>query len=171
MAGEEPRKMKTAEGERVTVIWRISHTGDSGGGGGGISVGGGGGGFPTGDAEAPPTAGDGPEATGTPAPTASGRIIVNLPFNPAGMAGRSVQLAAGPAVADGIGHPANTGSAIISIRALDANGTVIGAVDLNPGQSLDWYHAPEGTASIVAADIEVDSGYGQAQITYDLAVV
>ncbi|MEV0375726.1 hypothetical protein AB0I10_39320 [Streptomyces sp. NPDC050636] len=67
----------------------------------------------------------------------------------------------------GIGHPANTGDCKLSLGALDRAGQRMftGVVDLPPGQSVDWYHAPAGGV-VIFVECSV-SCEGRGQLTYD----
>ena len=48
----------------------------------------------------------------------------------------------------GIGHPANTGDCRIFLDALDASGNSLKQLALDPGESSEWFSAPEGAARL-----------------------
>jgi hypothetical protein len=68
----------------------------------------------------------------------------------------------------GVGHPTNTGTCQIFIDALDANGHSLLQLALDPGDSRDRFHPPDGAVSIW---VVCHSGCsGQGELTYDTPI-
>jgi hypothetical protein len=82
-----------------------------------------------------------------------------------GTASNSVQLTNEFTTPFGIGHPTNTGDCTLFLVALDGNRNVVKELQLDPGQSVDWYTPPAGAVAIFAACHEECQGKGE--LTYD----
>lgn len=66
---------------------------------------------------------------------------------------RAVVVAVFPATVFGVGNPKNVGPFPLSIGALDRNGKLLNPshpLELQPGESADWYYPPANTHTIIA---------------------
>jgi hypothetical protein len=64
----------------------------------------------------------------------------------------------------GIGHPTNTGECTLFLVAFDGDDKVVNELQLDPGQSVDWYTPPAGAVAIFAACHEECPGTGELRI-------
>lgn len=78
------------------------------------------------------------------APTVRTRISAPCP----GGLDNIITLVSGDDAINGINRPRNVGSCPLHLACYDLNGTFIGAIKLEPGESLEWFQVPVNTRTV-----------------------
>jgi hypothetical protein len=77
-------------------------------------------------------------------PTVRTRVSAPCP----GRLDNIVTLISGDDAINGISRPKNIGTCALHIACYEQNGTFVGSIKLDPGESLDWFQVPSNTRTI-----------------------